>query len=144
MWSAQSDRSAALAGQRIVELAVDEGAERLARHVDVFAAALDEIHRHVERVVDVALEADAVLEHEGSMPVRGSVSRPDVERNDRKPFGLPSVNGELANSAVATGCSASDTRSFFTMSASEEKSRLVCTVQVRYIMSRPSVPTFGM
>ena len=81
----------------------------------------------------------------GSMPERSSsVSRQISERNDRKPFGLPSVNGELANSAVATGCSASETRSFFTMSASEEKSRLVCTVQVRYIMSRPSVPTFGM
>ncbi len=59
-------------------------------------------------------------------------------------MGFPSVNGEFANKAVATGCSASDTRSFFTMSASEEKSRLVCTVQVRYIMSRPSVPTLGM
>ena len=50
----------------------------------------------------------------------------------------------LALQPVATGCSASDTRSFFTMSASEEKSRLVCTVQVRYIMSRPSAPTFGI
>ena len=58
------------------------------------------------------------------MPARWlSVSRQISERNDRKPFGLPSVNGELANSAVATGCSASDTRSFLTMSASEEKSR---------------------
>ena len=79
------------------------------------------------------------------MPARAlSVSRQISERNERKPLGLPSVNGELANSAVATGCSASDTRSFFTMSASEEKSRFACTVQVRYIMSRPSVPTFGM
>jgi hypothetical protein len=33
---------------------------------------------------------------------------------------LPSVIGELANSAVATGCSASPTRNFFTMSASDE------------------------
>ena len=81
----------------------------------------------------------------GSMPARWlSVSVQICERNDRKPFGLPSVNGELANSAVAIGCSASDTRSFLTMSASDEKSRLVCTVQVRYIMSSPSVPTFGM
>jgi hypothetical protein len=30
------------------------------------------------------------------------------------------VKGELANIAVATGCSASETRSFFTMSASDE------------------------
>ena len=42
------------------------------------------------------------------------------------------------------GCSASDTRSFFTMSASEEKSRFTCTVQVRNIMSRPLVPTLSM
>ena len=81
----------------------------------------------------------------GSMPARAlSVSRQISERNDRKPLGLPSVNGELANSAVATGCSASVTRIFLTMSASDEKSWLVCTVQVRYIMSRPSVPTLGM
>ena len=81
----------------------------------------------------------------GSMPARAlSVSRQISERNDRKPLGLPSVNGELANSAVAIGCSATETRSFLTMSASEEKSRLVCTVQVRYIMSRPYWPTFGM
>ena len=43
------------------------------------------------------------------MPARAlSVSRHTSERNERKPFGLPSVNGEFANSAVATGCSASD------------------------------------
>jgi hypothetical protein len=55
-----------------------------------------------------------------SMPVRSrSVCRQISERMDRKPFGLPSVKGELAKSAVATGCRASDTRSFRTMSASE-------------------------
>ena len=54
------------------------------------------------------------------MPVRSrSVSRQISERMDRKPFGLPSVKGELAKIAVATGWSASDTRSFFTMSASD-------------------------
>ena len=82
---------------------------------------------------------------QGIIPARAlSVSRQISERNERKPLGLPSVNGELANNAVATGCSATETRSFLTMSASEEKSRLVCTVQVRYIMSRPYLPTFGM
>jgi hypothetical protein len=81
----------------------------------------------------------------GIMPARLlSVSRQISERAERKPFGLPSVKGELANKAVATGCSASETRSFLTMSASDEKSRFDCTVQVRYIMSRPRVPTFGM
>lgn len=61
-----------------------------------------------------------------------------------KPFGWPSVNGESANSAVATGCNASETRNFLTMSASLAKSRLVWMVQVRVIMSRPSEPTLGM
>ncbi len=79
------------------------------------------------------------------MPARWlSVSVQICERIDRKPLGLPSVKGELANNAVATGCSASDTRSFLTMSASLAKSRFACTVHVRYIMSRPSLPTFGM
>ncbi len=54
------------------------------------------------------------------------------------------MNGELANSAVAIGCRASEVRNFATMSASTQKSRLACTVQVRNIMSRPSPPTLGM
>ena len=60
------------------------------------------------------------------------------------PLGLLSRNGELANSAVATGCSASATRIFWTMSASDAKSRFTCTVQVRYIICVPSVPTRPM
>ena len=39
-------------------------AERQARHVDILIAALQEIHRHVERVIGVTLEAHAVLERE--------------------------------------------------------------------------------
>jgi len=50
----------------------------------------------------------------------------------------------LAHSAVATGCRASETRSFFTMSASSEKSRLACTVADRYIIDVPSVPTLSI
>lgn len=61
-----------------------------------------------------------------------------------KPFGLPSVKGELANSAVAMGWSARLTRNFFTMSASDAKSRFTCTVQVRIIMSKPRLPRLGM
>ena len=45
--------------------AVEEVAERLAAGVDIAAVAVDEIHRHVEHVVDIALEPHAVLEHEG-------------------------------------------------------------------------------
>jgi hypothetical protein len=79
------------------------------------------------------------------MPVRsGSVSVQTLARAERKPEGLPSTKGELANRAVATGCRARLVRNFATMSASEPKSRLACTVQVRNIMSRPSPPTFGM
>ena len=79
------------------------------------------------------------------MPVRAlSVLSQIWERNERKPFGLPSRNGELANRAVATGCSARPTRSFLTMSASDEKSRFTCTVQERYIIDVPSVPTFSI
>ena len=54
------------------------------------------------------------------------------------------MNGELAKSAVTIGCSASETRSFLTMSASSEKSRFACTVAERNIMEVPSVPTFSM
>ena len=79
------------------------------------------------------------------MPQRsGSVSVQTLLRNDRKPVGLPSRNGELANRAVAIGCKARPMRNIRTIVASEAKSRLTCTVQVACIMSRPSVPFFGM
>ncbi|MNE44343.1 hypothetical protein D3C80_1385650 [compost metagenome] len=67
-----------------------------------------------------------------------------MARADRKPLGLPSVNGEQANRAVAIGCSASEARNFITMSASLSKSRLAWMVQVRSIMSRPSWPFLGI
>ncbi len=54
------------------------------------------------------------------------------------------MNGELANSAVAIGWSASPTRNLRTMSASEAKSRFTWTVQVRNIMSRPRDPVFAI
>ena len=54
------------------------------------------------------------------MPVRLSSSPRQMRlRQDLWPFSLPSKKGDEAKSAVATGCSASATRSFFTMSASE-------------------------
>jgi hypothetical protein len=63
MWSDQS-RSVGSAPGRHVELAAQELAERLAAGVDVLAVAVGEVHRHVEQVVDVALEAETILEHE--------------------------------------------------------------------------------
>ena len=81
----------------------------------------------------------------GSIPVRsGSVSCQIRARHDCQPFTFPSKKGELAKSAVATGCSARPTRNFFTMSASEAKSRFTCTVQVRYIICVPWLPTWRM
>ncbi len=65
-------------------------------------------------------------------------------RQEERPFGLPSVKGEEAKSAVASDCSFIDTRILRRMSSSDEKSRFTWIVQVRYIMSRPWVPTFGM
>ena len=56
-----------LAGQRR-QLPLEEVAEGLARRVDIGPVAVDEIHRHVERVIGVAFEAHAVLEHEGQDP----------------------------------------------------------------------------
>jgi hypothetical protein len=77
----------------------------------------------------------------GRGPVRsGSVSVQTCERKLFRPWGTPSLKGEFAKSAVATGCSASATRIFFTMSASLSKSRLTWIVHVRNIMSRPSWP----
>ena len=67
-----------------------------------------------------------------------------IERDDRKPLGLPSMKGEQANRAVAIGCKASEVRNLATMSASSAKSRFDWMVQVRSIMSRPSDPFFGI
>ena len=81
----------------------------------------------------------------GNMPVRsGSVSSQTSERSDKFPVGSPFLNGELANKAVASGCSASAILSFSTISAGEPKSRLTCTVAVRYIISSPRVPRVGI
>jgi ParB-like chromosome segregation protein Spo0J len=82
---------------------------------------------------------------QGSIPVRAS-SRPRQmrERQERCPLGRPSKKGEDAKRAVATGWSARATRSLATMSASEPKSRFAWTVQVRYIIWSPCVPTRPM
>jgi hypothetical protein len=89
--------------------------------IDVLAVTEHEVHRHVEHVVDVALVAEAVLEHERQHAgaVRVGVDQMWL-RYESMPLGLPSVNGELANSAVASGCSARPTRNFFAMLASEQ------------------------
>ena len=52
-------------GQIVRREPVQELAEREIRHVVIAAVADDEIHRHVERPVDILLEAEAVEEGEG-------------------------------------------------------------------------------
>ena len=43
--------------------------------------------------------------------------------------------------AVTSGCNANATLNFFTMSASQEKSRFTCIAAVHCIISRPSGPS---
>src|SRR3954469_14554259 len=43
-----------LAGE-LGKLAIDEGSKAFARYIDIFAVAVDEVHRHIEHVVAVAL-----------------------------------------------------------------------------------------
>ncbi|MNL82548.1 hypothetical protein D3C87_2099510 [compost metagenome] len=65
------------------------------------------------------------LKVKGSTPERRlSVSRQISPRQESRPFGLPSVKGEEANNAVASDWSFMETRIFWRISASEEKSRL--------------------
>src|SRR5215468_6711277 len=64
-------------------------AERLAGDVDVALPALDEVHRHPERIVDVTFESHARLErpwqHAGA--VRIGVA-PDLRAERQKPVAL--------------------------------------------------------
>src|SRR3546814_15192939 len=47
------------------KIALQEVAEALPRGVDIFAVAKDEIHRHLEHLVDLAFIAETLVEHEG-------------------------------------------------------------------------------
>ena len=53
-----------LVARNLGQPAGHERGKRPAGDVDVAALALDEIHRHLERVAGIGLEAEAVLEHE--------------------------------------------------------------------------------
>ena len=64
-----------LAGQR-GQLSLQEIAEALAKRIDIGPVAIDEIHRHIERVVHPSFEPEAVLENEGQHPGAGIVQGP--------------------------------------------------------------------
>ncbi len=116
-WSAQSDSvgfSPGSAGSSPFRRRGTTGAQR----VDVAAVAVDEVHRHIQHPVHIALEAEARVEDEGQHARPGW--RPGRARcGCARTCGRsrhPSKNGLEAKSAVATGCSASATRIFCTMS----------------------------
>ena len=76
-----------LAGQA-GQAPVEEIAEGLAGDVDIMAVAEHEIHRHVERVIEIALIAEAVLEHEGQHAGAIGVGvRPDVAAEGEEAVG---------------------------------------------------------
>ena len=90
--------------RQLRQLAGKEIAEALAGHIVIAPIAIDEIHRHIEGVVDIALEAEAVFEDEGQHAGAVGIGiAPNSERKVLKPLGLPSRKGELAKSAVAIG-----------------------------------------
>ena len=78
------------------QAAIQEIAEGLAGDVDIMAVAVDEIHRHIERVIEIALVAEAVLEHEGQHAgaVRIGV-RPDVGAEGEEAVGLALGEGRI-------------------------------------------------
>ena len=81
---------------RAGQLALHEVAERLASDVDILAVAIDEIHRHVEHVVDIALEPHAVLERErqGAAAVGIGVG-PDMAAEAHEAVGLAVGEGRV-------------------------------------------------
>ena len=47
------------------EISSDEVFEIKTRSIDIFAVAVDEIHRHIEHIIGVAFIAKAIFKHEG-------------------------------------------------------------------------------
>ena len=134
----------ALAGQRR-KFAGHQIAERLPRHVDITFAALDEIHRDVERVIHPALETHARLEGPRQHAGAGRVGvAPDFRAEGKKAVGLALGERRIGEQRGADRLQRQRDAQLLHHVGFEEKSRLVCTVQVRYIISRPNFPTFGI
>src|SRR3546814_15457906 len=66
-----------------------EIAERLASHVDIAPVAIDKIHRHIERIIDILFKAEAAFkderDHAGPRSVR---IRPEMRAVGNKAVGL--------------------------------------------------------
>ncbi len=93
----------ALAGQGI-DLALDEGAERLARQVVIDLAALGEIHRGIQRIVGIALIAEAILEDEieHSGPVGIGIG-PDIGAGAQEAVGATLGKGAVGEQGRGNG-----------------------------------------
>ena len=61
------------------KLTLQKVAEAEPRRVDIFAVAIDKVHRHIEHVLGIALVPEPVFEHEAEHPGAGRVGvGPDV------------------------------------------------------------------
>ncbi len=68
-----------LVARELRQLATHEGAEALARDIHILMVAHDEIHRHVERVLGVAVKAEVGLEDEREHAGAGGIGvKPNV------------------------------------------------------------------
>ena len=78
------------------QIAVEKVAEAVAGRIDISAVAIDEIHRHIERIVGIAFIAEAVLEHEGQHArARGVGIRPDMAAIGQEAIGLAIGEGRI-------------------------------------------------
>jgi hypothetical protein len=82
--------------RQLRQLALHEGAETLAGDVDVLTLANDEVHRHIERVFGIAVEAKALFEGEGQHAGPGVVGiEPDVRAEAQIARGLAVDEGRI-------------------------------------------------
>ena len=94
----------------------------LARRVDIFPVAENEIHRHIERVIGIALIAETVFKYERQHAgaVRIGIG-PDMAAVRKEAVRLAFSEGRIGKQRGPQAAAArGDTRNFFTMSASDE------------------------
>ena len=131
----------AVAGGAVLQ----ELAERHAGHVDQPAVAHDEVHRHVERPLDVVLEAGVAREDEGQQAAAGAVGiGPDVPAEGHVAVELAVADRRVGEHRGEHRRQPHATRIFGMASRSLPKSMLTCTVAVCFIIRWPSVPTLDM
>ena len=82
--------------RQLSELPGEQVAKTRAAHIVIMLAALHEIHRHIERVVDIAFEAHAVLEGKRQHPGARAISvTPDFRAHRQKAVRLTIGKGRV-------------------------------------------------